>query len=328
MSAGAAHEARGVHVSAPGKMMIAGEYAVLEGAEAVVAAVDRRAHVRLSPPLPGAPAPAALALPPEVIATRAAVEARLGPVDGVLSLDVAALQQEGKKLGLGSSAAAAAATAGALLLAHGRDPSAPEARQLALELALLGHGAIAPEGSGADVAASVLGGYIRFRKLGAGVETHPLPWPSALCPVVVWTGQPARTSNLVAQVRTLAQASPNQYRYCMRTLAGEAEQLVSALLDADLAAVLESFHVYGSAMGALGDAAGALIMDETTTRIRALARSLGGAAKPSGAGGGDVALALFSSEASAFEFRTRCAEVGFQVLSISLGVPGERDEEP
>jgi hypothetical protein len=33
-------------VSAPGKMMIAGEYAVLHGAEALVAAVDRRAFAR------------------------------------------------------------------------------------------------------------------------------------------------------------------------------------------------------------------------------------------------------------------------------------------
>ncbi|MEY4583034.1 MAG: hypothetical protein RL701_7737, partial [Pseudomonadota bacterium] len=34
-------------VSAPGKLMVIGEYAVLEGAEAVVAAVDRRAYASL-----------------------------------------------------------------------------------------------------------------------------------------------------------------------------------------------------------------------------------------------------------------------------------------
>jgi phosphomevalonate kinase len=163
-------------VSAPGKLMVSGEYAVLEGAEAVVAAVDRRAYVQLNR---AAAQPATSAshtqptLPPEVLSTRACVEARFGPVPGALSVDVSELQQGGKKLGLGSSAAAAAATAAALLRAHGRDLADPAARALCLELSLQGHRAVAPEGSGADVAASVLGGFVRFRKLGEGVDAQP-----------------------------------------------------------------------------------------------------------------------------------------------------------
>lgn len=309
--------------SAPGKLMVSGEYAVLDGAEAVVAAVDRRAYVRLQPGVPQAPP-----LPPEVLATRACVEARLGPVEGALSLDVAELQQGGKKLGLGSSAAAAAATAAVLISAHGRPLQDPAVRALCLELALEGHRAVAPDGSGADVAASALGGFVRFRKLGDGVETHPLDWPAALLPVVVWTGQPARTSNLVAQVRALAAADPNRYRYCMSALGEEADQLVSALLAADLPAVLESFHAYGSAMQALGEAAGVGIVNDIIAHVRTLAERVGGAAKPSGAGGGDVALALFTDPGGAEAFRAGCARAGIEVLSLLLGASGERDEEP
>ena len=306
-------------------MMVSGEYAVLEGAEAVVAAVDRRAYVQLEP---GALQEDLPPLPPEVLATRACVEARLGPVEGALSLDVRELQQGGKKLGLGSSAAAAAATAAVLLSAHGQESQDSAVRALCLELALEGHRAVAPDGSGADVAASTLGGFVRFRKLGEGVETHPLAWPAGLLPVVVWTGQPARTSNLVAQVRALAAADPNRYRYCMRALGEEADQLVSALLAADLSGVLGAFHAYGGAMQALGEATGASIVNDKLALVRDLALQAGGAAKPSGAGGGDVALGLFTSPAGKDLFQARCARAGIEVLSLLLGASGERDEEP
>jgi phosphomevalonate kinase len=312
---------RALRVSAPGKMMIAGEYAVLEGAEAVVASVDRRALVTLSA------GTQVNAMPPEVSATRALVEQRLGAVPGALALDVSALQQSGKKLGLGSSAAAAAATAGVLLRAHGRDLGDPNVRALALELALEGHRSVAPQGSGADVAASVLGGFVRFRRLGDGVETHALPWPQALHCVVVWTGEPARTNVLVAKVQALASSDPRTHRRSMAALAAESDRFVSALMGSELPEIIESFHAFGTAMGDLGSAAGAPIIDETTARVRELARAHGGAAKPSGAGGGDVALALFSNTDAATAFRHGCVGQKIEVLSIELGVPGERDEE-
>jgi phosphomevalonate kinase len=307
-------------VSAPGKLMVAGEYAVLEGAEAVVAAVGRRAYARLAG---GAQEP----ISPEAQAARAAAERRVGPVAGALSLDVSELQQEGRKLGLGSSAATAAAAAGAVFAAHGRDVCDPEVRQQVLAAALEGHRAVAPHGSGADVAASVLGGFVRFRKLGDGVETHTLQWPKELELVVVWTGTPVRTSDMLSHVRALAAHDPAVYRARMRVLADQSEQLVSALIGRELDAVVECFHSYGTAMGELGQAAGASISTETYEQIRTIARTEGGAAKPSGAGGGDIAIAAFSRSNAATSFRARCADVGFEVLSIELGVQGERDEE-
>jgi phosphomevalonate kinase len=307
-------------VSAPGKMMIAGEYAVLEGAEAVVAAVGRRAYARLG-------SGAQEALPPEAAAARAAAEHKLGPVTGALSIDVADLQQEGRKLGLGSSAAAAAAAAGVVFAAHGRDVMQDAVRQEILATALEGHRAVAPHGSGADVAAAVLGGFVRFRKLGDGVETHALRWPEALELVVVWTGMAVRTSDMLAQVRALGAKDPAGYRARMRVLADQAEHLVSSLIAGELDAIIECFHGYGTAMGELGHAAGIQIIDDTCRQVRELAREHGGGAKPSGAGGGDIAMASFSSIDAANGFRASCVGAGFEVLSIELGVPGERDEE-
>lgn len=308
-------------VSAPGKLMLAGEYAVLEGAEAIVTAVGRRAYARLA----AGPQPH---IAPEAQAARAAAERRLGSVPGAITLDAGELEVDGRKLGLGSSAAKAAAAAGAVFAAHGHDLTAADTREQVLASALEGHRAVAPHGSGADVAAAVLGGFIRFRKLGDGVETHALRWPEALELVVVWHGTPARTSDMIKLLRALAGREPELYRTRMRALAEQSDQLISAVMAGEVETVVDCFHTYGSAMGELGQAAGMSVVTDTCEQIRQLAREQGGAAKPSGAGGGDVTIAVFSSCSGANAFRTRCATAGFEVLSLELGANGERDEEP
>jgi phosphomevalonate kinase len=303
-------------------MMISGEYAVLDGAEAIVAAVGRRAYVTLGGEN------TAGSVPPEAAAARAAAERRLGAIGGALSIDVRELQQDGRKLGLGSSAAAAAAAAGAVFAAHGRDVADADVRQQVLESALEGHHAIAPQGSGADVAAAVLGGFVRFRKLGAGVEAHPVPWPRDVELCVVWTGKPARTSDMLAKLRGFSDRDAHGYRRRMHALGDCADQFVSALIAGDPAGVIAGVDAYGAAMQALGDAAGIGIVEETCSQIRDIAAACGGAAKPSGAGGGDVVIAVFSKTSLSEDFRARCAAAGFVILSLELGVHGERVEEP
>ena len=49
--------------------------------------------------------------------------------------------------------------------------------------------------------------------------------------------------------------------------------------------------------------------------------------KPSGAGGGDVAIALFADESSEERFRALCSDCKFTLLTIELGAPGVRLEE-
>lgn len=300
--------------------MLVGEYAVLDGAEAIVTAVSRRAYLRDA-------TQAGPELPPEVVAARAAAERALGPVEGEVVLDVSELRGERYKLGLGSSAAGAACAAAWVFARHGLDPAAPDVRRRVLDAAFAGHHSVAPQGSGADVAASVLGGFVRFRRLGDGIETHPLQWPAGLETVVVWTGVEARTSGMVAKVRALAAAEPARYRRAMGALAACADQTISAVMDADTTGTLEGFDAYGAAMGALGEAAAIPINTDKIEEIRDLARDAGGAAKASGAGGGDVAVAVFHNGESAESFRTGCHARGLEVLSVDVGAAGERAEE-
>jgi phosphomevalonate kinase len=302
-------------------MMISGEYAVLEGAEAIVAAVDRRAIARLGGGSSAIPAPA-----PEVQAAFREAQARIGRVEGEVTLDASSMRDGGLKIGLGSSAAGAAAAAGLVYAAHGRNPEDPQARTEILNAALAGHRAVSPKGSGADVAASVRGGFLRFRRLGDTVESYVLDWPSALEIRVVWTGQEARTSNFLAKVEGLATSSPGRYRSVLAALGSEADAFVSAALAKDVPGIIESTAAYGEAMRELGVAAGIEIVTDTLSEVADLARKAGGAAKPSGAGGGDVALCLFPDSASAERFERFCSASGLRILSIKLGVPGVKLE--
>jgi len=306
-------------VSAPGKLMVIGEYAVLEGVEAVVTAVDRKAYARVrSGDLPAAPA--------EARAAYARVERAFGVLGAEPSVDVSSLRAQHAKLGLGSSAAAAAASAGLALAQHGREWSSDSGRSELFEAAFQGHKDIAPQGSGADVAASVYGGFIRFRRSGDSAEVAPIAWPSELTLQVVWTGQEARTSTFLVRVSELASARPELYRARMDALTQEAARFISALREQRTLEVLESTAAYGRNMAALGEAAGVPIVTEVLSRVAELALRAGGAAKPSGAGGGDVALALFPDPHASERFVELCREQHFELLALRVGAPGVRIE--
>mgnify|MGYP002149612297 CR=1 FL=1 len=131
--------------------MLSGEYAVLDGAPAIVAAVGARAVAELAASEAHTPS-----VPPEVSATWRLARERFPalPVTPP-SLDVRALRDPtgAQKLGLGSSAAAAAATAGLALARAGFALDAVATRSTLFELAFEGHRVIAPDGAIADLPA-------------------------------------------------------------------------------------------------------------------------------------------------------------------------------
>ncbi len=321
-----------IAASAPGKLMISGEYAVLKGAVAIVASVDARAYARWSPASDGSPFGSADSqqmrpLPPEALLGRKLAEERTKPVNAALHIDVSELRKSGRKLGLGSSAAASAAAVGSVLASAGRDLSDPAVQREVLEIALAGHKAVAPEGSGADVAAASLGGFVRFRvENGELAEATRLDWPRDVATRVVWTGIEARTSEFVRAVRAFEGRDQSGYGVIRDQLHQQAARFAEAIVAGQGAEIVSAADAYGLGMERLGQAAGVSIVTTDLAQIATLARAHGGSAKPSGAGGGDVAIAFFNNHSDAAAFDSACTAAGLDRLDLGLGAAGVRVE--
>jgi phosphomevalonate kinase len=311
-------------VVAPGKVFLAGEYAVLEEGVAVLAAVSRHAVGQYVPGLD----PASPVVAETVRRARSALGdiAQALPAGSVL-VDTDAFEEGGVKLGLGSSAATAVATAGAVFEHAGVSIASHE--ELLFSVAEAGHRAAqGGVGSGADVAVAGDGGFVQFFRPrdGAPAVVRLAP-PAALEMVVFWTRKAARTSDLIAAVRGFAGKDPAAYGVLLDELKGTADRFAKAFSTNDARGVVAAADAYGLAMGALGDGAAVPIVTPPLATAAKLARELGGAAKPSGAGGGDVGVAFFADSGAAAEFTGRCSDEVL-VLEIRLGAAGAHRRVP
>jgi phosphomevalonate kinase len=305
-------------VLAPGKLFLCGEYVVLEGGVAILATVTRYALAQF---LPGADAESPL-VAETITRTREALgEVAAAIPEGTALVDTSAFSEQGVKLGLGSSAAAAVAAAGAVLEYAG--VAVASNKELLFSVADAAHrSAQGGVGSGADVAVSVYGGYVRFVRPpgGAPVIKRLLP-PADLHVVPFWTRSPASTTDLIAGMSAFAARSPAVYAQHLAILRARADRFAEAFVTGDARGLVRQADAYGRALDDLGTAAALPIFTPIHHAVAAVARDLGGTAKPSGAGGGDVGVALFGDVRAADAFRARCP-VEVLVLDIRLGATG------
>lgn len=280
---------------APGKLLLTGAYAVLEGAPALVVAVDRYAVAR-SAPIDDAPAR-------EIAAAF--------PRGGAPSVDTSSLYRGETKLGLGSSAAAlVAAIASADVAAGVEELDKPAIFMRAKEAHQRAQGG----GSGVDVAASTFGGVLRYQ----GGAPSPAALPAGVTLEVWWSGTPARTSSLLGQVRALAARDASAYRQVFGPLVAASEGAAQA---GDRSDFLAHARAFSDALAALGAAADAPIVPAGFAALAAAAAAEGGAFFGSGAGGGDVAVFLGVSPSSP-RFRAVAAEHAIVPLALAIDFSG------
>ena len=319
----------------PGKLFRLGEYAVLEGAPAIVAAVDRAAAVRSTDRadaairlqtslsatthvlrsadgvrLPCTHADAALA-DAVVNALADAGRLRASGCDTVADSSALSVGAGDRKLGLGSSGAVAAG----LTLAWGTWGRTPEPAAVA-EVAVAAHRAFqGGRGSGADVVASVFGGLTRQAR---GEVPQRIAIPAGLQFVALDTGESAHTPSMVSGVRAACVASPEAGRAWMARLARLAVEGAAALGEADIDAWLAIVAAYADAEAALGDWAKVPIVSPAVRGAMDAAAEAGWVSKPSGAGGGDVVVAFGRTQDGVERIRETCATHGVRMLPLAL----------
>lgn len=297
--AGTVPSASARHGDVPGKLMLAGEYAVVDGGRAVAAAVgslvrwslnedpDRRGEVTLHAFnstvrwRDGDAAPAGLA---GFVAAglRAAALAGMS-LPGALELTVRTAAG-GQKLGLGSSAAVVVATLRAL--AEGADRGFDASL---LRLADEAHReAQGGKGSGYDVYAIGGGGLGLYDR--AARSWQPLAWPAGVFGVALYSGAGADTREaLDGKVRPTTDE--------LGAIAAACDGLAEALCQGTPKAVLAALAGCEAAFAAMA-ARQPWLSTPALRAIAALAASHGGVARTSGAGGGDSMVCVFDDPAA------------------------------
>jgi phosphomevalonate kinase len=311
--------------TAPGKLIVTGEYAVLDGAPALVTAIDRRATARRNSTPRGSS--------PFLVAVAEEIAARRGPTDDAaraalaISVDSTAFYHRITKLGLGSSAAV---TVAATALALG---TAEEEQVLAVALAAhaRAQGSRGAPGSGADIAAAVHGGTIVYtRTPGGTAECRPYRierrrWPASVAIAPFFTGTAADTAQLVARVQAARGTDRALVEAALSAIADASRAACAALAappDIATVALIGAIALAGNAMDRLALATGVDLVPECVTAARSALARLGGTAKTTGAGGGDVAIAVFPATVDATMVSRLLIEAGCQPLRIALDDAG------
>ncbi len=319
-----------ITASAPGKFVLSGEYAVLDGAPAVCVAVDRRARVAIEP-LDGdhcvVRAPGFSGETGQFSVDSDGLKWSAGGEDYglfeavwavsqpaitngavAISLDTAAFRDlaSGSKIGLGSSAALAAALATALHALGGAN---------ATGAAHAGHRRFqGGAGSGVDVACSLAGGVIEYRM--ANRQAAPLAWPAGLHCSVLWSGVAAGTRDRLARFGSQPDSRS-------RRDLGEASNAVAREFErGDATAVFEAIADYTRMLRRFDDAHGLGIFDAGHAQLADSATGADVVYKPCGAGGGDIGVVLATSGASLASFEQMAARAGFARLGLSVDPRG------
>lgn len=354
-------------VKAPGKLMIAGEYAVIEpGCPAVVAAVDRYITIEVkestenlfSLPQIGIPHAAWRVENGEVrfdhddsklrfiqnalavfyrLLTEKSIPLRPLHITVTSELDDPAT---GQKYGLGSSAAILSAVLAALLHAH---QGMPDTKEAIFKLAAVAHLKTQGNGSGADLAASVYGGMLKyaafrpdwiFSRLEAGctisellAETWPhldiskLELPPGLIFCTGWTGKAVATGPMVERIGKLREAATETYTAFLQESTAAVDKLAESFMQQDAAGVFESIRQNRRALQKLEAAAHTAI---ETAPLKQLADIAGrfGAGKSSGSGGGDCGIAFAAGEEKAAALKAAWEAAGITPLALHISKKG------
>ena len=293
--------------SAPGKVILLGEHAVVYGRAAIAAAIDRRVEVALRP------ATGSARFDQEddsrlATALKRAAELVGGPTSDFVATISSDLP---RAMGLGSSAALSVALVRALATQAGRRLEVAELSALAFEIETIFHGTP----SGIDPAAAALGATcFRFVR-GEPPTVTPLRTPRPLPLVVAFGEAPRSTGAAVGGLRARWEADRDAHERLFDAVADVVARGTAALEAGDLRAVGAAFDDNQALLARLGVSSAAI------ARLTDVARRAGahGAKLTGGGAGGAVIAVADDPEPVAAALRRD----GARVLVVRVGGEGE-----
>jgi phosphomevalonate kinase len=326
-----------VSASAPGKVVLAGEYAVLDGAPAICAALDRRAHVTIVPSETDhhvVTAPGFSESRGEFLVIDGELQWLAAGDDFPIVADVwhtanavpsasLSLQLDTRefvdaehsiKIGIGSSAALTTALAAALCEVARTDA---DATRIAFAAHRKFQGGL---GSGVDVACSSAGGLIEYN-MGKTASTA-LDLPEGLAYALFWSGVAVGTR---AKIKRLDSQRPKPSQ---AALVYAARRIADAWRGGSAAAILDEYRDYTKILHEFSDDHGLGIFDAGHEEMAGLAVASGLVYKPCGAGGGDVGIVFADNEDAITSFAEQELPQQFRTMNArldSLGVQVERE---
>ncbi|GLQ93964.1 mevalonate kinase family protein [Dyella acidisoli] len=339
-----------VTASAPAKLVLLGDYAVLEGARALVQAVDRRANVRIvaredhacdvyAPDLGIHGARALIDQNGEwQWQCDEASKAKLTLVDHVwhgmlreglvptsgkgfdLHLDTSGFfHTDGvSKLGLGSSAALTVALASALATYAGHDEVIADRTQWMRRLLHMHGDWQGGRGSGVDVAASVAGGLIGYQLVGQAREpTYEAMSTDGLHCLFVWSGQSVSTSNSLLRLAQWRQGHADQYAAHMNELSTVSVAAIDALKRQDMPSFIGLTKEYALGLQRFGAACGLEIYSPAQKQLADMASGTDVSYKPCGAGG-DFGVVFAENAERLATFGRVIVSAGMHVVPLGL----------
>ncbi|MFA5667636.1 MAG: hypothetical protein WC967_00200 [Balneolaceae bacterium] len=338
-----------IQASAPGKLILLGEYAVLEQAPCLVVAVDRSCNVDLKP-IDGnvfSIEASNQEIPKVQFSLNKGEIQFLEPLSdvnrnrlrfvlytlnhvieqnnnslptAVIHIDSASFyhKKSGNKLGLGASAAITVSLLSALSKLIGKPLTGQELYRTAHRIHRKAQGKI---GSGADIAASSVGGILQYRMAGNGAVDgylEQVTWPKDLIMIPIWAGYSASTQDMVRKVESYRDENPNAFNAIMDPLKQLSKDGCLAFRNGDTERFLAIVDDFIEQERKLGEASDTEIISEAHLQILEAVKDAGGVYKPSGAGSGDIGVAFCNNLDTAQKIMRAVESKGFDKLDLSL----------
>lgn len=353
---------------APGKLYIAGEYAVLEqDCPALLVAVNQFVRVGISKSKTGTGLIHSKQYSQDSIhwirqGSRMVIDNRDNPFEYILSAisftERYCLEQnikmnvydlhvnsdldsaDGKKYGLGSSAAITVATVKAILRFYGVKLN----NELVYKLSAISHYSVQGNGSAGDIAASVYGGWLAYqtfdkkwlknelahkslskvvKEAWPGLKIELLTPPEGMKLMIGWSQKPASTSRLVDETDAKKMDAPAEYKKFLQASRECVLKMVQGFEENNIDLIKQQIRINRAILQHFAHVNHIAIEIPRLTKLINIAEKYGSAAKTSGAGNGDCGIVITdkSSDVDALENEWRkngILPLNFHVHNIIL----------